>query len=317
MTLENTGNRDMPNSVSANLFLHQLSGMFHTMKALKADKPYPKDYSVVQGLHSQVNAILDGVPPTLRHENPDTSWDSQYPSLIQQREDILTKANLFFMALHRPHIVTHAESRRAALQAAIVTLESQHRSFAQMHPHHYKLFSLSFYTIDASILLSIVAGMYQPLKNEIMSNVDRVLRQAMDRLELMEAHSAMAKSGLGIVQRCYQKLKDCCEDASRRTTSGTTSAELPSFSPLELEDFRQGLNDQCFTIYSHQQQQKESQTDPYSHSGGMDLESMMGEVSESTTDFDESYWMGLINQIPAAPVSSTNFDGVWDSLLFD
>jgi len=315
MTLEHAGNQGIPNSVSTNLFLYKLSNMYHKLKALKADRPCPKDYSVIQRLHNQVNMMLDGVPPTLRHENPDTSWDSQYPYLLQQREDILSKANLFLMALHRPHIATHAESRRAALQAAIVTLESQHRSFGQMNRHHYKFFGLSFYTIDASILLSVVTAMYLSLKDEVICNIDRVLQQAMDRLTAMEAHNPMAKSGLEILRRCYQKLKDCCEGSSRRATSRTASVQLPPCPALESQDFRQGLNDQGFAIYSHHQG---SQSDPYSsNSGGMDLESVTPEVSVSATDFDESYWLELINQIPVAPADLTEFDGVWDSLLFD
>jgi hypothetical protein len=311
MTLEYTGDRDLPNSISKNLFLYKLSNMFHKLKALKADKPCPKDYSIIQNLHGEVNTIMEGVPATLRYKNPDTSWDSQYHYLPQQREDIMTYANLFLMALHRPHIVIHAESRRAALKASIVTLESQQRSFSQMKKNHYKLFSLSFYTIDAAILLSIVTAMYLPLKSEIMSRVDGVLLQAIDRLTAMEAHSAMAKSGLGIVRKCHQKLKECCEGPSRQTTSGTASVQFSSYFPLQLEDFRQELKDQGSSDYSNDQQQMNAQIKlSTSHSGRMGLETTIA-------DFDETYWMEQINQIPAAPAGATDFDGIWDSLLFD
>jgi hypothetical protein len=90
--------------------------------------------------------------------------------------------NLFLMTLHRPHIVAHVESRTAALKAPIVTLEFQQRSFGGMKTSHYKLFSLSFYTIDTAILLSIIAAIYLPLKSEITSKVDGVFLQAVKRL---------------------------------------------------------------------------------------------------------------------------------------
>lgn len=100
MTQEYTGDRDEPNSISKNLILNKLAEMFHKMRALKADRPCPKDYSLIQNLHKEADAIVEDVPATLRYENPDTSWDTQYPYLLQQREDIITLTNLFLMALH-------------------------------------------------------------------------------------------------------------------------------------------------------------------------------------------------------------------------
>ncbi|KAI1617179.1 fungal-specific transcription factor domain-containing protein [Exophiala viscosa] len=65
-----------PNTASMKLFLYTLSQMFNQMKALSADKPFPKDYSTITLLHNQLKAMLDDVPATLKHQNPDTSWDS-------------------------------------------------------------------------------------------------------------------------------------------------------------------------------------------------------------------------------------------------
>lgn len=71
--VQDQSDTDTPNSVSSDLFMYKLADMFQVPKAMKADKPNPKDYSVAQSVHNQINEILDSVPPTIRHENPDTS----------------------------------------------------------------------------------------------------------------------------------------------------------------------------------------------------------------------------------------------------
>jgi hypothetical protein len=57
------------------LFIYNLAMMFHRLKSMKANNPCPKDYSIVQNLHEEVNNIIKNVSATLRIENPHTSWD--------------------------------------------------------------------------------------------------------------------------------------------------------------------------------------------------------------------------------------------------
>lgn len=368
-TQDAVGERDRPNTVSQNLFLYRLSDVWHTVKALKADRPCPKDYSVIQRLHDQVNSILDQLPPTLRHWNPNKSWDDQYPYLSQQREDILTKANLLLMALHRPHIEHHVESRRAGLQAAIVILDSQHRSFMQTRPHQYKLFGLSFYTIDASLLLSVVAAKHLPQKNdEVMAKIDYVLRQAMDRLSAMYSYSPIARSGLAILRQCHHVLK-------KRWEGNSATLNLPRDMAIELGDVRQsfGVDEAEDSLYKQQQQQQRHQyqqhtqqeselsapvslftegsapsllipSAPNPSQGGRAFDAGVDAqfipvttvdpsicLGPSTTDFDETYWMNLINQMPDSPnlgpaeadeisgivdAATVGYDAVWDQIQF-
>lgn len=222
-TREAQGERDSPNTVSTNLFMYRISDLWNTVKALKADKPLPPDSAVVQRLDEQLRGILEAVPPTLRHQNPNTSWDARRPYLVQQREDVLTKAHLLLTALHRPHMASRPASRRAALQSAIITLDSQQRSFARTSPHHYKLFGLSFYTVDASLLLSVVATMDLPLRDDVQANVDRVLLQAIKRLSVIEPHNPIARSGLAILHKCYNEFRARCERASALPSFGSGS----------------------------------------------------------------------------------------------
>lgn len=114
--------------------------------------------------------------PTLRFHNPDISWDSKYLYLPQQREAILTAPNSYLMALHWPQIATHTGSQKLALQAALITLGSQQRVFDNTSRHRYKLFGLSFYTIDATILLSAMAVMYPPSNQAAKINIHQTLQ---------------------------------------------------------------------------------------------------------------------------------------------
>ncbi|KAI1629276.1 hypothetical protein EDD37DRAFT_645035 [Exophiala viscosa] len=288
--------------------------MFKQMKALSADKPFPKDYSTITRLHNQLKAMLDDVPATLKHQNPDTSWNSQYPYLKQQRELILTYANLFLMTLHRPHVANHADSCRCAVQASVTALESLARSFALTAVAQYKSFALSFYTVDASIFLSCIVAIYPPIENEVQSRVDHVLRQALHRCS----------------SRCIQSNSQCpgVYDFAMSTTSARLAGpQLPLAGPLHKtasQDLQphDAMPTLRSTSYSRDPQQipsgwsaAASQSDSY-HSvstSGEDTLSTMADVSllNTPTDFDESYWMSLMNSI--APVSGTVSDGnaVW------
>lgn len=65
---------------------------------------------MVETLHERVLSILDNIKPVLWHKNPDTSYDSQYPYLSQQRKELLTVVHTFLTALHRPHIRSHGKA---------------------------------------------------------------------------------------------------------------------------------------------------------------------------------------------------------------
>ncbi|KAK6376592.1 hypothetical protein LTS17_007187 [Exophiala oligosperma] len=368
-TQELIGERDEPNPVSSNLFLYRLSNIWHTAKAQKADRSPSTDYSVVERLHDQVNIIMDRLPLTLRHGNPDLSWDDQYPYLRQQREDVLTKANLMLVALHRPHIKYRAESRRAALQASIVILDSQHRAFIMASPHQYKFFGLSFYTIDASLLLSVVTARYLPQNdNEVMMKIDFVLQQAMNRLSAMHSYSPIARSGLTILSQCYHVLQQRLEfNAATLYLPTATATELGNFGPeFGVDAVKDSLSEQRRHLprkqaQEHNQQEPEvcapifsstgssassrpisdepnsSQSD-WTFDASADARTMSTttfqpsqQLDPSITDFDETYWLSLINDVSdltntdpteaveigqSVEAASVENNVVWDQIQF-
>ncbi|KAK9431766.1 hypothetical protein V1505DRAFT_354701 [Lipomyces doorenjongii] len=208
-------------------------------RAAKVDRPHPKEYSVVAALHDQALSIVENTTPVLRHQNPDTSWDSEYLYLPQQREEILSIVYTFLTALHRPHITSHAESRSAAIQAAIAVLDSQQRLFAQTSEHYYKLCLLSYYTIDAAISLLAITALYPSRRPEDECEIDRVVKQCIERLTSMAPCNPTAKSGLDVIRHCYRQVQQSrllASHAADGMVAGTPSPQT------ELEDTGHGLN---------------------------------------------------------------------------
>lgn len=197
---------DKPSAYSVQLFCYRLSLKAHEMLTSSANKYHLNDYTLVQSMHDEVVAMLDSLPPAVRPQNPDTSFDRQYSYLPKQRQGVASILQAFLMALHRPHMKEHGESRRAAIKAALDCLEAQQSLFELCGEQHYKIYTLLFYTVEQGIFLSASALTNQISDQTIMRYILIALQKAIARLALMQTRSAMAKSGQQILSACYQKL---------------------------------------------------------------------------------------------------------------
>ncbi|KAE8362189.1 fungal-specific transcription factor domain-containing protein [Aspergillus caelatus] len=287
MTLSANPDKHRPTSLSASLVRYCISAKVHLIRELKLDTPYPVDYSMVGTLHEQVLTILKGIKPALRHQDPDTSCDSQYHYLPQQREELLTVVYTFLMALHRPHISSHAQSRRAVLQAAIVVLDSQQRLFELTELHHYMLCHLSFYTVDAAILLSVVTSLYPQQSSEDTSDIYRALQQSIARLSMIAPVNPTAKSGLDVIKRCYQRLQE-----PRRSLSAAEviPAHLPS-TVGQLQDTSEAPGDEQGSHAEYLQYESY----PFPVELPQNFSTTHGVAP--THYFDQSYWLRQVNSI--------------------
>lgn len=149
-----------PSSYTPQIFHYEIAHKIHEMISSV------KDYYEVDVLHNQVISLLDGLPPAMRPQNPDTSWDSRNPNFPKSRKHIESVASSFLMVLHRPHVAVHPRSRQAAVRAALDTLHAQQNLFELMSEHHYRVYGFSFYTIDAGIFLSAVTIGQAPENND-------------------------------------------------------------------------------------------------------------------------------------------------------
>lgn len=201
-----TSSLDKPSSYSAKLLYYALSLKAHEMMSWGINKKHYKDYTLIRKMHDDIIELLDQLPPTVRPDSPDTSFDEQYPFLPLQRQCASSVGQAFLMALHRPHMAQHEESRQAAIKAALDCLQAQQALFDLCGEQFYKMYTLSFYTIEPSIFLSATALGTKAPDRMIVESILAAVGQGIARFSLMQKRSTIARSGLPILSNCYQKL---------------------------------------------------------------------------------------------------------------
>lgn len=201
-----------PSSLTPHLFQCAIGHKIHEAISAGANRRHVREYDRVTAIHKDVAALVDNLPPAMRSENPDISWDTQLPHLPVQRQQIANSANAFLLALHRPHAGVHIASRDAAVQAALETLNAQQRLFDLMGPANYKTYMLSVYSLDASIFLAATIAEH-PITNPTLSErIHLTIRKAMHRLEWMGEKSPLSRSGLLALKRLYSMTEETTRD---------------------------------------------------------------------------------------------------------
>ncbi|KAJ8068523.1 hypothetical protein OCU04_004073 [Sclerotinia nivalis] len=195
-----------PSTYSAEIFHYSLAQKVHELLAAGAHRPHIKDYSFVTKLHNDVISIIDALPPILRPENPDKSWDEKEPRIPRQRLILAIFAYSFIMALHRPHAPIHPASRIASIKAALDCLDAQDLFMQLMKPHHYRIYSLSFNSIDCGIVLSGMLLESPHMENSLREIIQAAMDKTIGRLKLMEERSPIAKSGVQILTICHERI---------------------------------------------------------------------------------------------------------------
>ncbi|KKP03289.1 fungal specific transcription factor domain-containing protein [Trichoderma harzianum] len=294
-------------TASAPLFRYAMACKAHEMRALRADRPHLKDYSIVRTLHDEIMSLVEALPAFLRVKNPDTTRDADFPYLPQLRQEVQVMTNLFLMTLHRPHIISNLESRRAALQAALETLDSQQSFFAHAKQHQYQLFGFAFYTVDASFLVSIITILFPPQNSETRQKITHSLHQAIESLSIMQTSNAIAASGLDIIQRCYQKLK-----SSPETSNSISDARTPSYyTPVDgLHSLKKDLGQQDFHPFGG------SQTDFPQSNTISGLASSTPLPQPTLDNFNQTYWLDQLNAIDPL-IYDQDFGNLWENINFD
>ncbi|KAL7920077.1 fungal-specific transcription factor domain-containing protein [Trichoderma austrokoningii] len=300
---------DSPNisTASAPLFRYALACKVHEMRALRADRPRLRDYSVVQTLHEDIISLVETLPAYLKQKAPDTTWDLDHPYLPQLREELQVMANLFLMTLHRPHVISNSESRKAALQVSLETLDCQLISFAQAKQHQYHLFGLAFYTIEASLLISIIMILFPPQNHEIKQKVSHSLQQAIESLSDMKPFNPIAASGLDIIHRCYKRIKTTTESPS----SVTDARAVPYETPVNI------LNSLMSDLNQEDLIQPQS-LQPSSSQLNLTLEqaSSINSTRNFPNSFNHTYWLDQLSAIDPF-ISDQESSNLWESFLFD
>ena len=198
--------QNLPFSFAERLLQYDMACKIHDVRDFGLNRVSSETYVLVQEMQNQLESLMTDLPLFLRPQDPDTSFDELYLYLPFQRESVLTSISSAVYALHRPYLTSHEESRRVVLSHTMSALESQQRVFANTPKHHHGMFTLSFYTIDAALLLMTTAATYPPSAEESLQRIRQVLRTAMENLSTMANVNAIAGTGLALLNRCFLQM---------------------------------------------------------------------------------------------------------------
>ena len=215
------GEQEQPSSYTYHLFQYAISQKIHEAMTLGVDKRHTKNYKVATSIHDQVIALLEDLPPVVRLENPDTTWDSRCPIFPRQRQQIKTAAYSFLLALHRPHAGLHVASRQAAVEAALHILDAQEHLWELMKEHHLSSSAFASYTLDAGIFILITLAEYPLTDPDYLQRIRRAIREGIRRLGLSGEKNSFAKSGERLLVLCYQKMEGSTNPAGNQEPRAT------------------------------------------------------------------------------------------------
>ncbi|KAH8801381.1 hypothetical protein F5884DRAFT_806443 [Xylogone sp. PMI_703] len=192
---------DKPTSFTQRLIEYRLQIYLPKIRELELEGPFPKDYSRVQRLHQEALTYMDTMPAIYRLENPDRSFDAECPWLPPQREYLCTVTWYFILALHKPYAFTIPESRKEIIRAGIEMLKAQQREFECLKQHHYKLFTLTYLTVEAAVAVLAVLIAYPGDNGEPGKEAFRCIRESVARLRVIHKKSnALAGTGADVIQ---------------------------------------------------------------------------------------------------------------------
>lgn len=147
------------------------------------------------------------LPSTHRFDNPDRSWDAECPFLPAQRELLVCHTNAFLLGLHRPYILQTERDQDRALTACIAILDSQERLFHAFDVQYYKLYSLSFFTFDAAVMLSVILVSNPGYHIDVFPRALQSLADAVSRLRIIAERITLANTGCTVIQALVARLK--------------------------------------------------------------------------------------------------------------
>lgn len=198
---------ERPSLYTTQLVKYKVSQTIHRMMSIGATHPLIHNYDIIESLHSGVLDFLQSLPPAMKFDTPDMSWDTRYPALIKARAQNAIVVHSFLLALHRPHSARYEKSRQRATEAAIGSLEASEELFKLTAPHQYKIHTIVFHTIDSSIFLVTAAIKYHTYESEMRSKIDQTLERAIERLNVLKVRNSIARHGQKALAKCLQKFR--------------------------------------------------------------------------------------------------------------
>ncbi|KAF2104194.1 hypothetical protein NA57DRAFT_70411 [Rhizodiscina lignyota] len=300
--------KDRDPVITGLLFHYTISQLVHNMRDAHVERDLGEKYDSVRQLHQEVLSLLENLPDILSPYKTNTSWDAAMPNLPRQREQLFSLTHHTLMGLHRAQIANHVESRTEFTNSAMLCLESQERFFRMTPRHQYRLYGLMYYTIDAAIMLSAITVTYPPEDPVLRRRTSDNLQKAIERLELMKDCNPTATSGLKLINRCYQKVRDVLD--TNLPWQGDLVSEIPrSIGALSTPNAEHGD-----TLTKSGAPPDMAQDIQGADRNELISTALFDELSNET--FDDAFLLDQLNPLPALPFGeSTIFD--WESLFHD
>ena len=191
---------DKPNTFTVRLLEYQIHRYLPQVRELEAEGAHPRDFSKVERLHQVALDYIATMPPTYRFKNPDRSFDDACPMLASQREFLCATVWLFLLVLHRPYIFSMAKSRTEILKAGIQMLNAQQRLFLSLKPHHYRMFTLAYLSVEPCVSMLAVLIAF-PLENaNLVVEAFRCLKESLSRLNTIRGTNRVAGQGADVIR---------------------------------------------------------------------------------------------------------------------
>ena len=238
------GPTDRPSSYTLQLVKYRIGQQIHRAMSLGLFNNQRTNRQVIQNLHLETVEMLRGLPPSMRLDFPDRRWDMKFSGIVKQRLQISIVANAFLMALHKPHTLADSFSRQAAVDAGLTVLDASHRLFLSSEKHHYKIYTLMFYTIEAGILLSAVVMKDQLLLSNFAGRTESALSEAVMRLGLLKESNTAAVFGEQVLGKCLRKIQQAIEAVEQIRTKSTGLVDSTS----QLQHMRHDMMNNVETV---------------------------------------------------------------------
>ncbi|KAK6379540.1 hypothetical protein LTS17_006458 [Exophiala oligosperma] len=231
---------EKPSVFTVRLLEYQLASCFHDIKALEAEGPYPRDYGKVERLHQRAVDFIDSIPPIYRSNNPDTSFDEQCPWLPAQREHLRSNAWFFLLLLHRTYIFSVAKSRTEIMKAGIQMLHAQQKFFCSLQPQHWKLFTLTYISVDPAVSMLAVLITYPKEEQEVVPEAFRCIRETLWRLNQIRGSNMVAGQGADVIQSLLARAEQ------KHPQAWTAAIHTPTATGDTLDQMTRSSGDESF-----------------------------------------------------------------------
>ena len=182
---------------------------FPQVRVLENRGARTEDYNIVRHTHAEIVENMSRIPLWCRHDDPDVHFDG-FPGchwLPAARLAMTSGIYSVLLSLHRPYIFGVAESRTAALKAALKILAVHRRLFYLSEPQQYVSFNMVYPLFDAMVISLAIIFLFPNENLDILSELVQNVLWGIDMLSKIGLHNTIARSAHDIVKRLLTQLE--------------------------------------------------------------------------------------------------------------